>query len=142
VPKDSVLVGLIGQGRTRGMVAKLSIESTINQNLAAIVPLKGYSGDFIHQYLFKEYNRLRNVGRGSNQGALNCQIVRGFKIIIPKQYKEQEIISKTLLVIDERIKKEKILINKLQKQKSGLMQDLLTGKVEVTVQEKEVVHAG
>src|ERR1035437_7521164 len=34
----AVVIGLVGQGRTRGMAALLGVEATINQNMAAIIP--------------------------------------------------------------------------------------------------------
>jgi len=38
LPAGTILVGLIGQGKTRGTAAILQIEACINQNLAAILP--------------------------------------------------------------------------------------------------------
>ena len=38
VPRGAVVLGLVGQGRTRGMSALLGIDACISQNLAAVVP--------------------------------------------------------------------------------------------------------
>jgi type I restriction enzyme S subunit len=53
---------------------------------------------------------------------------------------EQERISKMLSHFDTSISNLKSGLNKLQHQKNGLMQDLLTGKVRVTnlLKEKEL----
>ena len=41
VKSGSVLVGITGQGKTRGQAVVLSFEATINQHLAFITPKKG-----------------------------------------------------------------------------------------------------
>src|SRR5687768_989226 len=38
VPAKSVVIGLAGQGRTKGTAARLEIEATTNQSMAAIIP--------------------------------------------------------------------------------------------------------
>jgi type I restriction enzyme S subunit len=139
IPKKSIIVGLIGDGRTRGMAARLEIDTTINQNLAAIVPNVNYSGVFIHQFLCYNYDLLRSDGRGSNQGAMNCELLRMFKIACPN-YKEQEQISFALLAYENLIINEQKFLLKLQNQKSGLMHDLLTGKVQVPINNTEAAH--
>ena len=63
--------------------------------------------------------------------------IKGSKLHIVKiklpQPEEQIKISKKLIQVDRLIKKEQKILAKHQKIKKGLMQDLLTGKVEVTV---------
>ena len=38
LPKDSVMIALNGQGKTRGTVAVLRFEATCNQSLVSILP--------------------------------------------------------------------------------------------------------
>jgi type I restriction enzyme S subunit len=63
--------------------------------------------------------------------------IKGSKLHIVKiklpQPEEQIKISKKLIQVDRLIKKEQKILAKHQNIKKGLMQDLLTGKVEVTV---------
>ena len=132
VPSGSILIGLIGQGKTRGMSARLDIDATINQNLAALIPNSEHSSVFIHQFLCHNYNRLRGDGRGSNQGALNCQIIRAFEISCP-HLNEQTRIANALVAHENLEYNEMKRLRKLCEQKSGLMRDLLTGKVSVNV---------
>lgn len=75
VRPGSVLVGLTGEGRTRGMATLLSIPSTINQHLAFV------TGDDHHWqpgYLLwalrSAYGRLRHISdvNGSTKGGLTC----------------------------------------------------------------------
>jgi len=134
VPKGAVIVGMIGQGKTRGMSARLNISATINQNIGAIVPDEENSGVFIHNLLTYDYSRLRGDGRGSNQSALNCDLIRAYDIARPR-YEEQNNIAEVLLGHESHVQLEQQLLAKLKKQKSGLIHDLLTGKVKVNVNE-------
>ena len=93
VPAGSVLVGMIGQGRTRGMSARLLIDACINQNVAAVAPRDSrISGDFLHLVFEHAYDPLRNYGRGGNQAALNCEIIGEFQVPLPPRTEQDEIV--------------------------------------------------
>ena len=83
LPVGTVLVAMIGQGKTRGMAAILEVEATINQNLAYIRPCRRVDSEYLLAYLQHNYMHLRNSGRGSNQDALNCQILKQFPLPLP-----------------------------------------------------------
>lgn len=68
---------------------------------------------------------------------LGLDKIRLFKCLHPVNLKEQELISKRLSTIDDKIFIEQSTKAKFEKIKSGLMQDLLTGKVEVKVELEE-----
>jgi type I restriction enzyme S subunit len=62
-------------------------------------------------------------------------------ILIPKPSKqEQERISKTLKAISNQENQDLLELQKLQSLKTGLMQDLLTGKVRVKIKEETLVN--
>lgn len=90
-PAGSVLVAMIGQGKTRGTAAFLDIDACINQNMAAIVPTEKSDGKYVFYCLDQMYEKLRNWSHGSNQGALNCGLVANFKIPLPLTKKRAEI---------------------------------------------------
>ncbi len=90
-PSGSVLVAMIGQGKTRGTAALLGIDACINQNMAAIVPSDKSDGKYIFYCLDQMYEKLRNWSHGSNQGALNCGLVAKFQIPLPPTEKRAEI---------------------------------------------------
>ncbi|MEY2913656.1 MAG: hypothetical protein RLZZ184_2965 [Cyanobacteriota bacterium] len=62
---------------------------------------------------------------------LNRNYIHPIIIAIPKSVDEQKKIVKNINAINRYIQHEKIKINNLQKIKTGLMQDLLTGKISV-----------
>jgi type I restriction enzyme S subunit len=90
-PRGSVLVAMIGQGKTRGTAAFLGIDACINQNMAAIVPSVKSDGKYVFYCLDQMYEKLRSWSHGSNQGALNCGLVAKFQIPIPPTKKRAEI---------------------------------------------------
>jgi type I restriction enzyme, S subunit len=101
LPAGTVLLAMIGEGKTRGQTAILEIEATINQNIAAVTLEHNL---LMSQYLWHwfryQYLETRRVGSGSGPQALNCQRVREMPFILPP-YKEQiEVIKK----IDELLK--------------------------------------
>lgn len=86
VQPPAVLVGITGQGKTRGMAAVLGIEATINQHLAFIKPRSqeletGYMCHLLgHAYA---YLRSDSDGAGSTKGAITCEQLANMKIPVP-----------------------------------------------------------
>ena len=94
-PKGSVLVAMIGQGKTRGSAALLEIDASVNQNFACITPR-----DILSHYLFYaldfSYEALRRSSHGSNQEALNCALVSSFPVPCASIKRQEEIASQLL----------------------------------------------
>ena len=76
-PKNTLLVAMYGEGKTRGKCSELLIDATINQAIAAIV-FEG-TADRLRRYikLFfqKNYNQMRLKSSGGVQPNLNLGIV-------------------------------------------------------------------
>jgi type I restriction enzyme, S subunit len=135
IPCDSVLVGLVGQGKTRGLSSLLTIDAAINQNVAAIVPAKDrLSSSFLHLFLQSIYEPLRDFGRGANQAALNCELVSALRIPLPPK-DEQNLISAYLehnLNALERLEHSALnSIGLMQERRSALISAAVTGKIDV-----------
>lgn len=86
-------------------------------------------------------NRLDLISGGSTVGHVRVGDIRDLWIFYPSSRSEQIKIGSSLKSISEKIENEKKQKTKLLMQKSGLMYDLLTGEVEVKVEEPEAVHA-
>jgi type I restriction enzyme S subunit len=71
---------------------------------------------------------------------LNYQQLRSFVVPWPSDA-ERNRIAKRLVAIENQLSNEETLLAKLSLHKSGLMQDLLTGKVRVKVDEADEVAA-
>jgi len=99
-PVGTVMLAMIGEGKTRGQAAILNIEAAHNQNTAAIrVSETSCSTSLFYYYLLYQYELTRLLGSGNNQKALNK--VRVSNMTYPLfSIDEQEQIS---MVIDEKL---------------------------------------
>ncbi len=134
VPRGSVILGLVGQGKTRGMCALLNIDACINQNLAAIVPGKPVEGRYLRYMLTGFYRTVREAGRGGNQAALNCEIVSLLRLPLPPLGEQRAItghLDRELAVTDEAQVKARREIALLNEYRTRLVADVVTGKLDV-----------
>lgn len=92
IPQGSTLIAMIGQGKTRGMAARLMFDATINQNFAAVVPGTDVDPSFLFYQLEAKYELLRLWSQGTNQQALNCSLVSAFPFWKPSIRVQQEIV--------------------------------------------------
>jgi type I restriction enzyme S subunit len=102
LPVGAALVAMIGEGITRGKVARLALPACINQNFAAVVPRDGLDSWYLFYYLESHYESLRRWSQGTNQQALNCALVRAFPIVVPHLSRQREIAG-TLREVDDRV---------------------------------------
>ena len=86
-------------------------------------------------------NRLDLISGGSTVGHVRVGDIRNLWFFYPKSKNEQFGIAESLNKISSKIEAESNHLNKLKQNKSGLMHDLLTGKVQVNVDQAEAVHA-
>jgi type I restriction enzyme S subunit len=106
LPRGTVLLAMIGEGKTRGQSAILQIEATINQNIAAIlIPHGLVSSEFLWRWFQLQYEATRERGGGSGPQALNCQRVRELPFVLPPLAEQQEIVRRVenLFALADRI---------------------------------------
>ncbi|WP_454440812.1 restriction endonuclease subunit S [Vibrio bathopelagicus] len=128
IPKNSVLMGLAGQGKTRGTVAISKIKLCTNQSIAAIFPSKMHSTDYLFYNLDNRYEELRSLSTGDGgRGGLNLSIIRKLKLPFP-DFEEQTAIATILSDMDNEIQTLEQRLAKIRQIKKGMMQELLTGR--------------
>lgn len=92
-PSGSVLLGMIGEGKTRGQVAILDVDACNNQNCAAIwVSKTPVLPDFVYYWLWSRYERTRRAGSGNNQPALNKTRVERIPLPLPPIDEQRAIV--------------------------------------------------
>lgn len=127
VPSGTVLLAMIGQGKTRGQVALLRFNATINQNCAAIIFGNGQDPTFHFNFLLSQYENIRGVSNSAGQSNLSGALVKAIKVPVPP-IGEQNKIARILSTWDKAITTTEKLLANSQQQKKALMQQLLTGK--------------
>lgn len=129
VPANSVLIGLAGQGKTRGTVAISKIPLCTNQSIAAIFPTDEFNSTFLFYNLENRYDELRALSTGDGgRGGLNLTIIRNVLVKFPP-LPEQTAIATALSDTDALISSLQTLIAKKKAIKLSAMQNLLSGKI-------------
>jgi len=91
-PAGTVLIGMIGEGRTRGQVAILDTPACNNQNAAAIwVGATDCVPEYVYYYLMSQYEQTRRRGSGGNQPALNKARVQAIPLPLPPADEQRRI---------------------------------------------------
>jgi type I restriction enzyme S subunit len=105
-PKGTLLVAMYGEGKTRGQVAELGIDATINQACAAVV-VAGTKAliAFVKLALQANYLNMRELAEGGNQPNLNLSKVKEFEIPLPPLEVQTEIVRRVeaLFTLADRI---------------------------------------
>ncbi len=126
-PKNTILMAMYGQGKTRGQVAKLGIEASTNQACAALLLKSGFSVDYYYQYLVGQYENIRELANSGGQQNLSSGIIKGIHVPIPP-LPEQQKIARILSTWDKAIANTEKRIDNSKQQRKALKQQLLTGK--------------
>ncbi|MDO9616307.1 MAG: restriction endonuclease subunit S [Pseudomonas sp.] len=127
VAANSILLAMIGQGKTRGQVALLRLNAATNQNCAAITLNKDQCPDFYFQQLLSKYQSIRDLSNSAGQSNLSGALVKSIEVIAPPLH-EQTKIAKILSTWDKAITTTERLLANSQQQKQALTWQLLTGK--------------
>lgn len=110
VPKGTLLMAMYGQGKTRGQVAILDIDATINQACAAFhLKEDEVSTQYLFQYFLFNYENIRNLSNDGGQKNLSAEIIKKIPLDLPP-IEEQKKIATTLSVWDSAIEKMEKLI--------------------------------
>jgi type I restriction enzyme S subunit len=94
LPPGTVMLAMIGEGRTRGQPAILEVPAAHNQNCASIrVEGTGVSSEWVFTFLASRYSETRRAGSGNNQPALNKRLIEAIEIPLPPQEEQARIVT-------------------------------------------------
>lgn len=153
IEPPAVLVGITGQGKTRGMSSKLTFRATINQHLVYVKPYgDSINVDYLHHIFERAYAYLRNESDagGSTKGAITCSQIENLAIPLPPLAEQEQIVrfvDADYSRISRLQKKIKAALQRLQEYRSALITNAVTGKIDVrdfripnTTEQREVAH--
>jgi type I restriction enzyme S subunit len=124
IPMNCILIGLAGQGKTRGTCAINKIELCTNQSICYLIPNDKIFFQYLYFNLDSRYEELRNLSTGDGgRGGLNLTIINGIFIPLPPLLEQQKIAS-ILSTWDVAIDNCKAIIEELKVRNKGLTQQL------------------
>jgi len=122
-------MALAGQGKTKGIVAHLAIDTTCNQSMAAIIPDRRVVARYLYWWLAAHYTMIRNLAGGEQRDGLNLEIIGSIPCpLFPTD--EQRAIADFLdaetAKLDTLIAKKRELIEKLREKRAALISRTVT----------------
>ena len=137
IQPPAVLIGITGQGRTRGMASTLLFEATINQHLAYVKPDNSKAVvDFLRRVFDMAYLHLRSESEngGSTKGAITCEQIAELPVPTPpvqEQIAIAEYVAKAIIKIDQMGEKAESAIAHLTEYRTALITAATTGQIDV-----------
>ena len=116
LPKNSILIALNGQGKTRATVAMLRCEAACNQSLVAMVSKysKLILPEFIWLNLKYRYTEIRDITGQNQRRGLNMGLIGDLSVSVPPLTEQHRIVAK----VDELM----ALCDQLEQQHSNAQQ--------------------
>ena len=134
LPVNTVMLGLIGQGKTKGLTAILKTEVCCNQNLAYLIADEKY---LHYRYLFYCFKAMYFYIRGlvgESQACIYSYFLKKLHIPLPdieQQIRISDYLDTKCEAIKNSINKRERIIEKFTSYKRSLIYEVVTGKKEV-----------
>ena len=105
----------------------------ISRELARIRPADNINPYFLRFLMLSDFFQryLDNAEVGTTRAEISIKILRQLFVLIPPENEQQEIV-KRIELVEESIRNGEHELRKVKLLKTGLMQDLLTGRKRVT----------
>lgn len=117
-----------------GSVAKSDHKACIGRGIASIKAKKSNSQEYLYQWLLAFEPKWERLSQGSTFEAVNSNDIKTLHILAPTLIEQQKIAS-VLTAADKEIELLQAKLAHLKDEKKALMQQLLTGKRRVKVDE-------
>jgi type I restriction enzyme S subunit len=114
-----------------GKSAIMAVPMAVSQHFIGWICGGKLNDLFLYYFLQANKRMFENIATGSTIVTIGLGFFKRMRVARPSDVDEQFKIASVLKAADDRLEGEKNLLCKLRLQKSGLMQDLLTGKVQV-----------
>ena len=134
LPIGTVMMGLNGQGKTKGTVGILEIETTCNQSLCGMIFKDDMYPMFSYYFLDSQYYHIRGlVGEGQREG-ISVSFLGRYPLVVPPISEQKEIIEyldEQTELIDKTISIEEKRIELIKEYRQSLISEVVTGKRKV-----------
>lgn len=139
VKPGAIVVGLTGEGRTRGMATIVDIEATISQHLGYIQPdLRQWDPEYLVWLIRSRYMWLRDMSdaNGATKGGLTVELLRSMRVDRPalsEQRRLAEDIASQTARISTAVHIAARGVQLARERRAALISAAVTGKIEVGV---------
>ncbi|WP_163332724.1 restriction endonuclease subunit S [Enterobacter bugandensis] len=140
IPKGALVVALAGQGKTKGMVAQLGINTTCNQSMAAIVFYEKNLSRYIYWWLTSNYQNIRNMAGGDLRDGLNLELLGDIQCPQPNDgecIRISAFLDHETAKIDNLIEKQQQLIELLKEKRQAVISHTVTNGLNPDVPMKD-----
>ncbi len=132
-PPGTVLLGMIGEGKTRGQVSILDISACNSQNSAAIrVSQSKLPPEYLFYYLWGQYDVTRQIGSGNNQPALNKSRVQEIPFPVPPIGEQHRIVAEVesrLSIIQQAESTVEICAKRVGRLRQSILNQAFSGQL-------------
>lgn len=134
VDAGDLIIFIVGTVGAVALVGETLDKANLTENCAKIANIKGYSPEFLYYFLKSEYGQkeIASGTVGEVQAKLPLKNILEIKVPVLSM-QEQEAVVEKLRIVDEKIEREVQYYNKMESIKAGMMHDLLSGLVDVTM---------
>ena len=123
IPKGSIIFPKRGAAILLNKIRILNLDSFFDTNIMSLTT-NGINNEFLYYYLIKE--NLSNIADTSSIPQLNNKHIEPYPLIYPRSSKEQEMVGKTLQLLDKKIELQTKKIEDLKLFKKGLIKDIFS----------------
>lgn len=140
LPIGTVMLAMNGQGKTKGTVAILAIETASNQSLASfIVDGNRLNNQYLYYFFKAGYSYIRGL-KGEDRDGLNLQLVSNITVLlfdIKEQQKIADFLDKKTTQLDKVKSLLEEQIQKLYAYRASLIYETVTKGLDNTVPMKD-----
>ena len=119
-PKDTVLIALYGQGKTRGKTGRLLIESSTNQAVCGIFPNSNFLSEYVQFWIRSMYLKLRKTFVGGAQPNWNTSTIKEIEIILPPINDQKNIVKKLKKKLHETSQFQKYIMDIIKQKENNI----------------------
>ena len=127
LPKDSVCEVCIGS--TIGKIGITTAKCCSNQQITSVIVNNEHDTEYLYYAMLSRREHFKSVAGINATPQINKSGYSKYRVLCPKDKLEQIAIAKRISSVDKSINEQKLKIKSIERLKTSLMQNLLTGKV-------------
>jgi restriction endonuclease S subunit len=138
-PKGSLVIAMNGQGKTKGMVGILDIETTFNQSITAFKFNEDVSCKYIYYFIDSKYFDLRGLV-GEDREGLSSAILKNMCFPLPPIQEQVTIfnyLDQKTSQLDQLINQKQRFIELLQEERTAVINQAVTKGLDPKVKMKD-----